>query len=161
EREGDKNGDADFQQLIQKILAAQPDNLAALLEMCRIAAKRADRPALQAAVARIVAHANAWPAEGQEQFSALQSAGGAGDLRGAAQRTTLLRNVLWRVPEFRRDFAVIKAPQGEDIEPLTRLVKLEAPTFRVAAPDSALVFEARPIFDALNGKWQWVGALRL
>ena len=42
ERQGDANSEAEFQNLMQKILAAQPDNLAALLELCRIAAKRGD-----------------------------------------------------------------------------------------------------------------------
>ena len=42
ERQGDPNSEAEFQQVLQKILAAQPDNLAALLEFARIAAKRGD-----------------------------------------------------------------------------------------------------------------------
>src|SRR5271156_1252563 len=40
ERQGDANGETEFQQLLQKILAAQPDNPAALLELGREAAKR-------------------------------------------------------------------------------------------------------------------------
>jgi tetratricopeptide (TPR) repeat protein len=42
ERQGDANSEADFQQVMQRILAAQPDNLAALLELSRVAAKRGD-----------------------------------------------------------------------------------------------------------------------
>ena len=38
ERQGSANSEAEFQELIQKILTAQPDNLAALLELSRIAA---------------------------------------------------------------------------------------------------------------------------
>src|SRR5438552_3002753 len=40
ERQGGEENEAEFQRLIQKIVAAQPDNLAAQLELCRVAAKR-------------------------------------------------------------------------------------------------------------------------
>src|SRR5262249_48708177 len=47
ERQGAANRDNDFQSLMQKILAAQPDNLAAQLEFSRMAAKRGDTNALK------------------------------------------------------------------------------------------------------------------
>ena len=50
ERQGATNSDAEFQSLMQKILAAQPSNLAALLELGRIAAKRGDAESLKSAV---------------------------------------------------------------------------------------------------------------
>ena len=53
ERQGEQNSDAEFQQMIQKIVAAQPDNVAALLELCRVAAKRGDAATLQSSVARM------------------------------------------------------------------------------------------------------------
>src|SRR5882672_11364903 len=55
ERQGAANSDSEFQELVQKILAAQPDNLAALLELSRIAAKRGDASTLKSAVAQITA----------------------------------------------------------------------------------------------------------
>ena len=61
ERQGDENGAGEVQQLLQKILAAQPDNLAALLELSRIAAKRGDAATLKSAVAQISARSSAWP----------------------------------------------------------------------------------------------------
>src|SRR5688500_9055709 len=39
ERQGDEQSSAEVQSLVQKILTAQPDNLAALVELSRIAAK--------------------------------------------------------------------------------------------------------------------------
>src|SRR5215831_18555005 len=53
ERQGDEAGAAEFQQLMQKILATQPDNLAALVELSRMAAKRGDADTLKSSVARI------------------------------------------------------------------------------------------------------------
>jgi len=80
ERQGDARSDGEFQQAMQKIVAAQPDNLAALLELCRIAAKRGDAETLKSAAGKIVERSTAWPPEVQQQVAALQAAAGGGDL---------------------------------------------------------------------------------
>jgi Flp pilus assembly protein TadD len=110
ERQGDPGSEAEFQQMVQKILAAQPDNLAALLELCRIAAKRGDAQTLKSALDRISARSSAWPAEAKQQLAALQAATAGTDLRAVATRTTFLRNVLMRVPDYGRSLSEIKAP---------------------------------------------------
>jgi len=161
ERQGDKNREAEVQQLLQKILALQPDNLAALLESTRFAAKRGDRAGLQATVARMSSGTAAWPPEVQEQFAALRAAAESDDLRAAATRTSLLRNVLWRVAAFRRDFSALKAAPGEDVEPFTRFVRLESPAFKVAAADTAITFDPQPLAQLAAGKWHWIGAIQL
>jgi tetratricopeptide (TPR) repeat protein len=112
ERQGDANSEAEFQQVIQKILAAQPENLAALLELSRISAKRGDAGTLKSAVAQISARSFAWPPEVQQQLATVQAAAAGPDLRSAATRTTFLRNVLMRVPEYRQSLSIIKAPAG-------------------------------------------------
>ena len=66
ERQGDANSESEFQELMQKILAAQPNNLAALLELSRIAAKRGDATTFKSAVAEIDAHSSSWPPEVQQ-----------------------------------------------------------------------------------------------
>ena len=55
ERQGGPGSDDEFQQLISQILTAQPNNLAALLELSRIAAKRGDAATLRVADDRIAA----------------------------------------------------------------------------------------------------------
>jgi Tfp pilus assembly protein PilF len=160
ERQGDKNSEAEGQQLMQKILASQPENLAALLDLSRLAARRGDRAGLQSAVARMSTRTAAWPVEVQEQFAALRAAAEGDDLRAAATRTSLLRKVLWRVPQFRRSFSALKAPPGEDVEPFTRFVRLDTPPFKVAAADTAIRFDAQPLAN-LGGKWRWIGAIQL
>src|SRR4029077_8695469 len=80
ERQGGPNADAEFQELIQKILAAQPENEAAWLELARVSAKRGDAATLKSAVAKIGERSATWPAEVQQQFAALQTAAG-GDTR--------------------------------------------------------------------------------
>jgi len=161
ERQGDANSEAEFQQVIQKILAAQPDNLAALLELTRAAAKRGDAATLKSAVAEISARSSAWPPEVQQQLATVQAAASGSDLRAAATRTTFLRNVLMRVPEYRQSLSVIKAPAGEEARPFTHFVRMESPVFRPAPADTAITFAAQPVPDAGNLRWNWIGALQL
>jgi len=161
ERQGDANSEAEFQQVIQKILAAQPDNLAALLELARVAAKRGDAGTLKSTVAQISARSSSWPAEVQQQLAAVQAAAAGTDLRAAATRTTFLRNVLMRVPEYRQSLSIIKAPAGEEAQPFTHFVRLESPVFKPAPADMAIKFAVQPVADAGNAHWNWVGAIQL
>jgi Tfp pilus assembly protein PilF len=171
ERRGGSNADAEFQDLIQKILVAQPENEAAWLELARMSAKRGDGATLKSAVAKIGARSGAWPAEVQQQFAALQTAAAGADPRAAATRTIFLRNVLMRVPEFRESLAVLKAAPGEEAEPFTHFVKLESPIFVPASADTGLTFAAEAVsmgkagggaaLGVNAGRWNWVGAVML
>ena len=148
ERQGDEKSAEEYQNLIQKILTAQPDNLAALVELSRAAAKRGDGEALRSAAAKITARSSAWPDEVKEQVNALDAAVKSNDLRAAATRTGFLRNVLLRVPEYRRNLAAIKPPPGEEAVPLRQFLKLEVPLFTAAAPDTSIMFKPEQIAGA-------------
>jgi tetratricopeptide (TPR) repeat protein len=161
ERQGDDESAEEFQRLIQKILAAQPDNLAALVELSRIAAKRGDAETLKSAVAKIVARSSTWPEEVREQVAGVDAAVKSGDLRSAATRTSFLRNVLLRLPEYRRDLAAIKPPPGEEATPFRRFLKLEAPVFKAAAADTNIAFKREPINGTNSAPQEWIGAISL
>lgn len=171
ERAGAANNESEFQGLLQNILAVQPNNLAALLELARIAAKRGDADTLKSAVAQISSQSSAWPAEARQSLAAVQTAISSSDLRAAATQTTFLRNVLVRVPEYRQSLAAIKAPPGEEAEPFTHFLKLESPTFKPSPPDMAITFTPQPAAnltgdhfsgDHLSGDhWNWIGAVQL
>ena len=161
ERQGDANSETEVQQVMQKILAAQPDNLAALLELSRVAAKRGDAATLKAAVAQISARSSAWPPEVKQQLAAVQASAASADLRAAATRTTFLRNVLMRVPEYRQSLSIIKAPAGEEAQPFTHFLRLESPIFTPALPDMAIRFTAQPVASADRRRWNWIGAIQL
>ncbi len=161
ERQGDANSEAEVQQVMQKILAAQPDNLAALLDLTRVAAKRGDAETLKSAVAQISARSSAWPPEVQQELKAVQAAAAGTDLRAAATRTTFLRNVLMRVPEYRQSLSIIKAPAGEEAQPFTHFLRLEPPIFKPAPPNMALRFDPKPIANGGNHHWNWIGAIQL
>jgi tetratricopeptide (TPR) repeat protein len=161
ERVGDDTSIAEFQTLVQKILAAQPDNLAALVELCRVAAKRGDAETLNTAVAKVSMRSSAWSAEVKQQVDAVSVAANSGDFREAATRTSFLRNVLMRVPEYRRDLAVIKPPPGEEAVPLTHFLRLESPIFTTAAADTSITFKTGPGAGVGSGRRDWIGAISL
>ena len=161
ERQGGANSDSDFQGLMQKILAAQPGNLAALLELSRVAAKRGDSDTLTSALAQLSGHSASWPPEAQKQFAAVQAAVSGNDLRAAATQTTFLRNVLMRDPDYRHSLRAIKAAPGEEAEPFTRFLLMPTPVFRPAPADMALTFDAQPLAQPTGDKWTWIGAISL
>ncbi len=160
ERQGDDKSAAEFQSLIQKILVAQPDNLAALVELTRIAAKRGDAETVKSTVPKIVARSSAWPDEVRQQVTALETTANSGDLAGTATRTSFLRNVLVRVPEYRRDLGAIKPPPGEEATPFTHFLKLESPEFKVAPPDTGIAFKSEPL-NLATDKTDWIGTISL
>src|ERR1700683_4537088 len=161
ERQGSGNSEADFQQLIQQILASRPDNLAALLELSRIAAKRGDTATLRFAVAHIAAQSAPWPPEVRQQLTALQVAATATPPTAAALRSVFLRNALMQVPEFRQSLALLKAAPGEEAEPFQRFLKLSAPVFQPAPPDTAMHFDPQPLAHPAAQNWDWIGAISL
>ena len=169
EREGGPGSDAEFESLIQNILKAEPDNLAAWLELARAAAKHGDTATLNSALEHIGARAAQWPPEVQQQVAVLQAAVAGGDMHSAATRTTFLRNTLMRVAEFRESLAVLQAAPGEEAEPFTHFLRLESPVFVPAPADLALMFTPQPVVsqganpgaNLAAKRWEWVGALSL
>jgi len=161
ERQGDTNSEAEFQKLMQLIVQAQPNNLAALLELGRVAAKRGDATTLKQVIADIQPQSQPWPPEVQQQFTALQTAASGPDPRTAALRTTFLRNVLMRLPDFRRDLAVIKPLPGDEAQPFTHFLRMQTPKFTPAPADTAMTFDPQPLTDADKAQWSWIGAISL
>ena len=161
ERQGDENSAADFQKLMEKILSVQPNNVAALLELSRIAGKRGDAATLAATVERVEKQSAEWPPEAKQQLNLLQAAVAGQDSRAAATRTAFLRNVLMRDAGYRQSLAVIKAQAGEEAEPFTHFLKLESPVFMPADADTALIFESQPPLKDDHVRWNWIGAVSL
>jgi Tfp pilus assembly protein PilF len=160
ERQGGQGSEAEFQQLIEQILAARPDNLPALLELSRIAAKRGDTSTLRSAVDRIAAQSAGWPPMAQQQFVLLKSAAATAPAT-AALRSVFLRNVLMQVPSFRQSLAVIRAQPGEEAQPFQDFLRLPSPSSQPAPADMAIRFVPEPLPDAQKQKWGWIGAVLL
>jgi Tfp pilus assembly protein PilF len=160
ERQGDANGETEFQQLLQRILAQQPDNPAVQLELGRVAAKRGDAATLHSVLAQIASHAATWPSEVQPQWTALQSAAAGPDPRAAAVRIAFLRNSLMRLPDFRQSLSMIQPATGSEASPFTHFLLLPTPTFTPPPADTAITFRTEPT-SAEGNAWSWIGAISL
>ncbi|HVF88069.1 MAG TPA: FG-GAP-like repeat-containing protein, partial [Pyrinomonadaceae bacterium] len=156
EREGGEQSEREVLGLYEKILAAQPSNLAVLLEVTRLAAKRGDAAKLKETIARVSEQASTWPPEAREQLNALRTAAEGANPRQAGSRVAFLRNVLLRVAEYRQGLLAVKLPADVLGDPFTRFVLLPSPDFTPAAPDEALTFAPEPLPNAEANKWLWV-----
>ncbi len=161
DRQADPGSDEHFQQLMQQILAVDPGNLAALLEVSRVAAKRGDAHSLQQAVQTIGKQAKDWPPDAKQQFAQLQAAAANTDPRPAATRSIFLRNVLMRVPAFRNDLSDLKPQPGEGAQPMTQLLKVVNPSARPAPADAGITFDSITLSSDHNEVWTWAGVLQL
>ena len=160
ERQGAADSDAEVQKLMQQLVQAEPENLAALVDLCRISAKRGDSATLQSTIDRLAQLSKNWPAESQQQLAQLQAAASSEAPRSAAMRSTFLRNVLMRQPEFRDDLSEIAAQPGEEAEPITSFLRLQNLPSQPSPPDTGINFTSEPVRDA-PGAWKWIGALVL
>ncbi len=161
ERQGGAESDREFQTLIEQILQVEPNNLAALLELSRVTAKRGETAALKDAVTRIQAQSSEWPAEVQKQLATLIAASSGPDPRSAAVKTIFLRNALMMLPSFRENLAAIKPPPGDEAQPFTHFLRLPTPASTPAPPDTAMTFQSKPLPNADKTHWNWIGAVSL
>ncbi|MGB0125701.1 MAG: FG-GAP-like repeat-containing protein [Silvibacterium sp.] len=161
ERQGAAGSEEEFQKLIQQILAAQPNNLAALLELSRISAKRGDSVTLHATIQRISAQSATWPADVKQQLAELDASASGPEPRAAATRSIFLRNVLMQVPAFRASLSDIKPQPGDEAQPFTHFLRLPSPSSTPAPADTALTFTPQPLLTADNTHWTWIGAVSL
>jgi tetratricopeptide (TPR) repeat protein len=140
QRAGTPEADAEAAALYDALVALVPSNLAVLLERARLAAKVSDKARLDDSVTRIAAQSAGWPEIAREQLAGLRDAAAAGRFPDAARSTTLLRNVLARVPAFSESLAAVRTPAELIAAPLDRFVALQPVTARPAAADAALTF---------------------
>jgi Tfp pilus assembly protein PilF len=159
ERQGGPEGEAEAQRVLETLLG-RSENLAARLDYARLAAKRGDGPALKKAIDPLAEMAKAWPAEVREHWNPLREAAD-GNPRAAAPRVAFLKNVLIRVPEYRRSLAAISTPRDEVGEPLRRFLTLQNPEPAPAAPDEALAFSVEPLAGIEASDNGWIGAVWL
>jgi cytochrome c-type biogenesis protein CcmH/NrfG len=143
ERQGGGDQDAEAQRVLQSLLS-RTENLVARLDLARIAAKRGDAVMLKTALAPLQAQAGSWPDEVQQRFRTVEQAA-ASNPRAAAPAIAFLKNVLLRVPEYRRSLAAVSTPREEVGEPFERFVTLKNPPAQPAVPDSTVAFVIKPV----------------
>jgi tetratricopeptide (TPR) repeat protein len=160
EEQGGESDVAEVQHLLTDLLDAQPQNLAVLLELARVATKRHDLKTLQDVIGRLQDHTDSWPPAARQHLHALQDAVAAADPARIVQHVLMLKNVLARHPAYRQGLAAVRTPFGQVGEALPHFLRLPSPSATPAAPDTALSFAVEPI-AADGGPWPWIGAVWL
>jgi tetratricopeptide (TPR) repeat protein len=160
EQQGGEQSAEEVARLLRQLLAAQPDNLAVLLEWARVAVKRGDLDTLQTIIARLEDKAATWSVAAQEQLRTLQTAVSAANTNRLALDVTILKNVLGREPSYRQSRAAIQAPFGQEGEVIPQFLWLPWPDAKPAVPDNALTFAVEPL-SADAGPWTWTDAVSL
>ena len=158
ERQGGDANEADAQRTLDA-LARSSGNLVVQLELARVAAKRQDRDALRRALATLETLAASWPEDIRQRLQAVRDASGANP-RAAGQQIAFLKNVLMRLPDYRRSLALVSTPREEVGEPVARFLVLPNPASHAAPPDSALTFSVEKA-SALGGAQRWAGTVTL
>jgi tetratricopeptide (TPR) repeat protein len=158
ERQGTADSVGDAQRTLES-LASGSRNLVVRLEYARIAAKRGDAAALGRAVAMLAEASAAWPADINERFRAVQQQSAASNPQATGQSIAFLRNVLMRLPEYRRAYAEVSTPLAELGEPLDRLLVLPNPPPQPAPADSALRFTVQAETRLATQPSSWIGTI--
>jgi Tfp pilus assembly protein PilF len=160
EQQGGEQSTAETRRLLTQLLEAQPDNLAVMLELARLAVKRGDMDALRDIIVHLEGKATAWPPVAQEQLRTLQTAVSEAHPNRLAQHVIILKNVLVRDPAYRQSRAAIQAPFGQEGEIIPRFLQLPWPHAKPAAPDEALTFVVEQL-SAGKEQWMWINAISL
>ncbi len=156
-RQNTATSDADAQRLLEQILAKQPNNIAVLVDVVRLAAKRNDTSGLKRAIAALKSSSSSWPAPAQQQLAALEKESGAANVRPAAIQAQFLRNVLVRVPAYRQSLDEVKTPVTSAGEPFVKFLRLPSPSSEPSAPDLDLRFERKSIPGISAQTVEWLG----
>ncbi len=145
--------EAEAQQVLGS-LVDRSGNLAAELELARLAAKRGDGAALQKSLDSLTKRSAAWPPDGQSRLQAARQAASRAPTE-APTPLIFLKNVLIRSPEYRAAYLAVATPRSEIGEPLTRFVVLRNPDPQPAPADQALTvaIDAAPAVAASAASW--------
>jgi|SRR5579883_1612420 len=155
-KEQNPESDAEYQRLMEQILAVRPNNRHVLLERLQIAARRSDRSAVNETLARMRPEASSWTNKGDEtrlRFAELEKAS-AGPL-GEALLDTLIpfANMYRGQPGYSRSAEEVTHGGFYRGEPLRTFIKLTPPRREPAPPDTELSFTPEPVADVPPGRW--------
>ena len=81
----------------------------------------------------------------RDASDAVAAAASSANPRAAAPAIAFLKNVLLRVPDYRRSLAQVSTPREEVGEPFDRFVTLKNPDPQPAPPDAAIAFAVEPV----------------
>ena len=139
--------------LMDRLLAADPGNLAVLVERARLAAKAGQASGVRESLDRLADRASPdWPEAVRRSLEKAQAA--ANTSSEATSAIAFLKNDLQRVAAYRADRRAV-LPPGEQLgSVIDRPMRLAPPDSRPAAADMGVTFA--PDTVATEGAWNWL-----
>jgi cytochrome c-type biogenesis protein CcmH/NrfG len=159
ERQNSEQTDAEAEKLLQQILRVHPNNVAVLVDLVRLSAKRNDAEQLRSAVASLNRNASLWPDAAKQQLAALEQQITGPNVRPAAIQAQFLRNVLVRVPAYRQSLDEVRTPVTSAGEPFLKFLKLPAPSSQPSAFDPSVHFDSQAVANAPGSSVVWTGTM--
>lgn len=155
DQEQQEGSDAEYQRLMEQILAVQPSNLHVLLDRLKKAVARSDREAIQDTIARLKALSPEWSERGRAALADLER-----DLAGqlgpdAVSRTLVLANLLRPEPAYARGLTAVDPPNLPGTSIQTFIVLAPVPR-TPSPPDMELAFAGEPVPGAPPGRWDTI-----
>ncbi len=158
ERQPAPDSDAKAQQILEQLLAKRPDNLAVLVDVIRLSAKRNDPAGLRKAIAGLKRSASFLPDAATQRLNLLETQAAADNVRPAAMQAQFLRNVLISLPAYRHSLDEVKTPATVAGEPFLKFFRLPSPSSEPSEADTALHFEAQPLPGcSAKNRIEWIG----
>ncbi|HLK57188.1 MAG TPA: FG-GAP-like repeat-containing protein [Chthonomonadaceae bacterium] len=150
ERQQDPNSDADYQAQMEAILKEQPNNLKALFELARIAAKRKDTATFQRVLQQLKVLSSTWPANPQ-LTETMKMALSSSDMIAANANLMRTHNLLKQSLIYRKSLSALTPDNNAIGIPMEHFLKLTTPSPTPAPPDP-FTFKEDPIKGGENGK---------
>ena len=138
---------AEAQAQLDELQKAAPENPFVLFEAAIQAAKDNDAGKVRAALDRMAAQSNRWPADAQIAFKAAQATAAGTNSGALVGPLTGLRHLLEAWPNYQREKLRVQPPPGAVGEPLETFLALPPPSPTPAPPDLKLTYAAQPIQD--------------
>ena len=146
-QQGGAGADAETQTQLDALTQAAPDNLFVLFEAAIQSAKSVDAGKVRAALTRMAAQSNRWPADAQAPFKEIEAKASGPNLGALVGPLTGLRHLLEAWPDYQQQKARIQPPPGSVGEPLDRFLVLPPPAPTPAPPDMKLTYAPQPALD--------------
>lgn len=145
ERQDVANNGDQIRELLNGLLEQQPENLAVMLEMTRLASKLNDNTLLEKSLDDLTAESNDWPEEIKNEFDDLKEEILNQPIENLTFEIAYLRNNLNKLPKFEGDFDQIELPPNQVGFLLTEFLWLPEPTKLNETPDTGITFEQQAL----------------
>jgi len=146
------NSKPELTDIHNKMLEAQPDNIAFLVPVMQDAAEAGKIDQLRQLVDRVKQHLEIVPRDAQGHLKELEKALATNDPKSLIVPTALFRNLLLQANAYKQASGVLV--EDKTIARLPEMpLRIQVPSPTPSAPDVSLPFTAQPLPGTTRGKW--------